>query len=142
MKKLEFIKSSDKDYEFIDNMIVEYNKKVAPFTQSKDFIGINRVIKNENDEIIAGCNSYMYCWDTLYIDVLWINENYRKKGYGSLLLQEIEKVSIENGCKLMHLTTFDFQAKDFYLKHGYEIYGILNYKHMGFNCYSMKKEIL
>ena len=142
MENLEFVESGDKDYTFINNMIVEYNRIVAPFTQSKDFIGINRVVKNEKDEIVAGCNSYMYCWDTLYIDVLWVNEIYRKKGYGTLLLKEVEKIAIENGCKLIHLTTFDFQAREFYIKHGFEVYGTLEYKHVGFNCYSMKKEII
>ena len=29
------------------------------------------------------------------------------------------------GCTLSHLDTFDFQAKDFYLTKGYEIFGEL-----------------
>ena len=30
------------------------------------------------------------------------------------------------GATLVHLDTFDWQAKDFYLKHGYEIFGVLD----------------
>lgn len=38
---------------------------------------------------------------------------------------EVEKSAIKKGCELIHLDTFDFQAKDFYLKYGYEIFGVL-----------------
>ena len=34
----------------------------------------------------------MYCWNCLYIDVLWVEEGYRKDGLGSKLLKEIENI--------------------------------------------------
>ena len=49
----------------------------------------------------------------------------RKDDHGSTLLKEVEKIAKEKGCKLVHLDTFDFQAKDFYLKRGYEIFDVL-----------------
>ncbi len=75
------------------------------------------------------------------IDVLWIKEEFRKDGYGSTLLKEVEKIVKEKGCKLVHLDTFDFQAKDFYLKHGYEIFGVLDNCPCGRKRYYMKKNI-
>lgn len=47
----------------------------------------------------------------------------------------------KNGCYLVHLDTFDFQAKDFYLKHGYEIFGVLADCPKEHNRYFMKKNI-
>ena len=44
---------------------------------------------------------------------------------GKRLLTEIEKIAVEEDCTLIHLNTFDFQAKDFYIKYGYEIFGVL-----------------
>lgn len=67
----------------------------------------------------------MYCRNVLYIDILWVNENYRHQGLGSKLLEYVEDTAKAKGCYLIHLDTFDFQAKDFYLKHGYEIFGTL-----------------
>ncbi|GIO85145.1 hypothetical protein J25TS5_20770 [Paenibacillus faecis] len=32
---------------------------------------------------------------------------------------------INSGAKLIHLDTHDFQAPDFYLKQGYEVFGLL-----------------
>ena len=43
------------------------------------------------------------------------------------------------GATLAHLDTFDFQAKDFYLKHGYEVFGILDDCPKGHKRYYMKK---
>lgn len=58
-------------------------------------------------------------------DILWVSEEYRKSGFGTKLLKEMEKIAVEENCKLIHLDTFDFQAKDFYLRHGYEVFGVL-----------------
>jgi hypothetical protein len=44
------------------------------------------------------------------------------------------------GATLAHNTdTFDFQAKDFYLKQGYEIFGVLKDCPSGHKRYYMKK---
>jgi hypothetical protein len=42
---------------------------------------------------------------------------------------------------LAHLDTFDFQAKDFYLKYGYEIFGILDDCLKGLKRYYLKKAL-
>lgn len=42
-----------------------------------------------------------------------------------MLLTDIEQTVIKHGIELIHLETVDFQALDFYLKHGYEIFGVL-----------------
>ena len=45
------------------------------------------------------------------------------------------------GAYLSHLDTFDFQAKDFYLKHGYEIFGTLENCPPNHNRYYLKKAL-
>lgn len=81
----------------------------------------------------------MYLWDCLYVNLFWIREDYRKKGIGTKLLMEVEDESKEKGCNLVHLDTFDFQAKDFYVKNGYEIFGILDDCPKGHKRYYLKK---
>ena len=83
----------------------------------------------------------MYCWNVMYIDVLWIDEAHRKQGLGTKLLQEIERIAIEKNCTLIHLDTFDFQAKDFYVKQGYEIFGILEECPENHCRYYLKKKL-
>ena len=89
----------------------------------------------------AGILSKMYCWNCLYIDTLWIKEEYRKEKLGSKLLKEVEEIAKEKGCHLIHLDTFDFQAKDFYIKYGYEIFGVLDDCPEEHSRYYMKKSI-
>lgn len=141
MKNFAIEKSTEQENGIVNNGIVEYNSAKVPFTQEPSFISINRVIKGSNGDIIAGINTILYCWNCLYIDVLWVNETYRKEGYGSALLNEVENIAKEKGCNLIHLDTFDFQAKDFYLKHGYEIFGVLDDCPVGHKRYYLKKVV-
>ncbi len=134
-------KSTREEAGLVENEIDKYNLSKVPFTQEPSFVSINRVIKGKNGDILAGINSVLYCWNCLYIDVLWVKEELRNNGYGSKLLNEVEKIAKEKGCKLIHLVTFDFQAKDFYLKYGYEIFGVLDDCPLEHKQYSMKKTI-
>ncbi|MGH4123443.1 MAG: GNAT family N-acetyltransferase [Clostridium sp.] len=133
--------STRDEAEVVENAMDEYNLSKVPFTQEPSFISINKIIKGPNEDILAGINSVLYCWNCMYIDVLWVREEFRGVGYGSVLLNEVEKIAKEKGCKLIHLVTFDFQAKDFYLKHGYEIFGVLDDCPLNHKQYSMKKNI-
>ena len=131
--------SNNIEEDFIIDKIVEYNLSIVPSKQETDFLWINRIVEDNNGNIIAGILSKMYCWNCLYIDVLWVKEEHRKDGLGSRLLKEIESVAIEKGCYLIHLDTFDFQAKDFYIKHGYEVFGVLDECPEGHKRYFLKK---
>jgi GNAT superfamily N-acetyltransferase len=99
----------------------------------KDF-----VIK-DNGNIIAGIRSCFYLGKCLVINNLFVDENHRHKGLGSLLLNKLETEAKSMGAKLIHLDTFDFQAKDFYVKQGYEIFGVLEDCPPDHKRYYMKK---
>lgn len=141
MQKFVIEKSTKEESSLVDDGIYEYNLLNVPFTQDPAFISINRVIKGVNGEVLAGINSELYCWNCLVIDILWVKEDCRKEGYGSALLNEVEIIAKEKGGKLVHLDTFDFQAKDFYLKNGYEIFGVLEDCPEGHKRYYLKKDI-
>lgn len=141
MQKYFVRECSDKESDLIINNLVEYNLSQVSLKQASEFIRINRVIQDINGEIVAGILSKMYCWNCLYVDCLWVKEEHRKAGLGSKLLKEIEKVAKEEECHLIHLDTFDFQAKDFYLKHGYEIFGVLDECPQEHKRYYLKKRL-
>lgn len=54
-----------------------------------------------------------------------MSESARQAGVGTRLLQTIEAYAEKVRCTKILLDTFDFQAPDFYFKHGYEVYGRL-----------------
>lgn len=125
----------------VDQGIVAYNHSKVPFSQDPAFIPFRWVIRDGQGTVLAGIIASMYCWNCVYVDVLWVTEDRRGKGLGSRLLGETERFARENGCHLIHLDTFDFQAKQFYEKHGYEVFGVLNDCPPGHKRYYMKKEI-
>lgn len=116
--------SSKIEREFIESKLIAFNNSRVPFLQEDPFLPISYIIK-ENEQIIAGINAMLYCWNCLYVDILWIDEKYRNHTYGTMLLDKVENEAKAAGSHLVHLDTFDFQAKDFYLKHGYTIFGTL-----------------
>ncbi|MBA3813315.1 MAG: GNAT family N-acetyltransferase [Alphaproteobacteria bacterium] len=134
----EILTATQEEAQFIDNKIVELNKSQVPFTQTQTFLSKNYVIK-DNGIIITGVNACIYVWCILYIDVLFVDNNYRNKGLGSSLLQKVELEAKEIGATLAHLDTFNFQALDFYLKHGYEVFGVLEDCPKGHKRYYLKK---
>lgn len=124
--------------DLINDKIVDFNAQKAPFTQEDEFIYLDYVIKN-TDKVIGGISAIIYCWKCLYIDVIWVEEEYRHQGFGAKLLQKVEEEAKKSGCHLSHLDTFDFQAKDFYLNNGYEIFGELKDCPPGHSRFYLKK---
>ncbi len=139
MHKYEVLESKAQEIRYIDEQLVDYNESKVPFDLSISFSQFNRHIKDEEGNIIAGINCIYYAWKCVFVDVLWIHEEHRHKGLGSRLLNEIETLAKEAGCHLIHLDTFDFQAKDFYLKRGYKIFGILDDCPIGHKRYYLNK---
>ena len=100
----------------------------------------NYIVK-DSGTIVAGIRSCFYLEKCVVITVLFVEEQHRHKGLGSLLLNKIETEAKAAGVSLIHLDTFDFQAKDFYLKNGYEIFAVLDNCPPGHKRYYMKKTL-
>lgn len=127
------------DKAFLVDKLVDYNLSQVPATQEENFIDLSRKVLSEDGKILAGIIVRMYCWRCIYIDTFWIDESMRGEGLGTLLFEEVERVAKENGSHLIHLDTFDFQAKDFYLAHGYSVFGELEDCPKGHTRYFMSK---
>ncbi len=134
-------KYSKGDDEYICAKLVEYNLSKVPKTQAIEFEDLSTKIMSDDGEIIGGCTARMYCWNVVYIDILWIDEKHRGQGLGKTLLQKIEDKAASKGCYLIHLDTFDFQARDFYIKQGYEMFGTLKDCPKGHCRYYLQKRL-
>lgn len=82
-------------------------------------------VTDGDGNIIAGCNLIINCWRTAELDILWVEEKYRRQGIGSALIREAERAAREKGCHSMTLGTFDFQAKPMYEQFGFAVCGII-----------------
>jgi ribosomal protein S18 acetylase RimI-like enzyme len=78
-------------------------------------------IRDEANEIKAGCNGLMYYGCELYVDQLWVDEMLRGQGYGRQLMQSAENLGRCKRCLFATLTTMNWEALDFYKELGYQI---------------------
>ena len=117
--------------------ISEYNAQ-----QAGDDAGRNLcfVLQGPDETIVGGIIGATH-WDWLYINLMWIKEAFRNRGYGQRLLALAEDEARQRGAKYAYLDTFSFQAPGFYKKYGYEIFGELADFPTGHQRYYLKKQL-
>jgi len=140
MDTIKIFDATEEEQGSIGSCLVHFNNSKVPFTQKPLYIHINKCIK-EDDEVIGGILSEIYCWNILSIDVLWVKDEHRKKGYAKALLNCVENEARKMGCRVSHLDTFDFQAKELYEKLGYTVFGVLEDCPEEHNRYYMSKKL-
>jgi len=78
----------------------------------------------------------------LAIDLVWVREDQRGTGLGSDLLRRVEdRARVERGCVGVRLDTWGFQAKPFYEKQGYTVFGVLEDYPPGETEYLLSKRL-
>ena len=77
-------------------------------------------IVDENSKTIASLFGAAV-FGSLWIDGVWVHEDHRGQGHGRVLMEKIEKMGKQKGCKFACLYTLDFQGLEFYQKLGYKI---------------------
>jgi GNAT superfamily N-acetyltransferase len=124
-----------KTLELIDKGLTDYNWSISPDPSASPLV----LVLNENETTVAGAvGRSAYGW--MRVDVIWVSKDIRGKGYGRLLLQRVEEIAVKRGCKGIHLDTHEFQAPDFYVRLGYEVFGELPNYPEGETHYYLKKE--
>lgn len=76
----------------------------------------------EPGKIVGGTLVYVGR-DSAFVDSIWVDTAYRLQGIGRFLLNEVENEAKRRNCVWVKLDTYEFQAPQFYLNCGYEIYG-------------------
>ncbi len=75
----------------------------------------------KEDGQIAGVITGRAYYNEVHIGDLIVGKNYRKDGVGSKLVAAVEDAYKGKGYEKIALTTFGFQAPEFYKKLGYEL---------------------
>ena len=57
---------------------------------------------DDDGRIIGGILGGTY-WGWMYIDILWVHENHRRRGLGSELLQKAEEEALQRSCHHVHV---------------------------------------
>ena len=136
-------RSARKDSGRIDELIDEYYFELVPalegFSEKEELV-CKKIVDKEGN-IIAGCSGYVFPWGCMYIDDMWVDEKYRRQGLGSVVLQAVESEAERKGCHVLWVGTWDFQARPYYEKHGYEVFATLKDCPVGHEDYQLVKRL-
>lgn len=99
----------------------------------------NNFLAFDNDKLIGGAIGFVeYNW--YFLDLLYIDEEYRNRNIGTNLIKEIEKFALKEHLTGVRMETWNFQAKGFYEKNGYSVFGEIKDCPPGTIDYHLKKE--
>jgi GNAT superfamily N-acetyltransferase len=117
--------------------VASYNREQAG---DNKFQRLCFVLHGPDEEIVGGVLGEVY-WGWLYVDLLWVQDDLRGRGYGHRLMTVIEQQAQQRGAKNAYLDTFSFQALDFYERQGYQVFGELEDYPPGHQRYFLKKRL-
>jgi len=99
------------------------------------------LLRAQDGGIAGGLIGETY-WNWLYVNLLFVREELRGRGYGERLLERAEHEARRYGATDSYLDTFSFQAPDFYRKQGYRVFGELQNFPPGHQRYFMQKKLV
>jgi GNAT superfamily N-acetyltransferase len=76
----------------------------------------------ENGELVGGLLGRTSL-GLFFLDLFYLPERMRHSGTGSAMMRMAETEAIRRGCRAATLVTVNFQAPDFYARHGWEEFG-------------------
>jgi GNAT superfamily N-acetyltransferase len=124
--------------QFVINGIDNYNIAI---TGEAAYYPANFFLKDSRGEVLGGLLGQIWGkW--LQVTYLWVAEPARAAGHGRALMVRAEQYAIERGCVGAHVSTFSFQARLFYEKLGYEVFGVLEGIPPGHSHFYLKKRLV
>src|SRR3954471_24217024 len=117
-----------KDFAPVDEDLAQVRAGLMAFNESQGGPArIDRfaVYVRDADGTIRGGLFGFLAWRWMSVEWLWVDEAIRGQGYGSALLRETDTLARDAGCVGAKLDTYEFQARPFYEKHGYSVFGVL-----------------
>lgn len=112
---------ADQDEQFVIDSLWQHNSKF----DDVDITPLFLTLRDDENQIFGGLVARTW-WQGLEIQYLWISEQERGKGKGKELMLKAEEVAKARGCQMAYVDTFNFQAKGFYEKLGYQAYGSMD----------------
>lgn len=134
---MEIINLTNDQVEDIEERLAAYDENYITYKMEG---GIQIGIK-EDGKLIAGLDACMTAFKILYVSTVFVDEAYRRKGYGEKLILEMEKRARELGADTIRLDTFSWQGKEFYEALGYEVVGHYKNPNDGYEEYFFLKNL-
>lgn len=117
MLNIEYKEELDEEiYKIIDTEFNKFATKNEVTCNYKPFA----FIAKEDNEVVGIITGHSY-YKEVHISDLIVYEKYRNKHIGSKLIEAVENYYKNKGFENINLTTYSFQAPEFYKKCGFEV---------------------
>jgi GNAT superfamily N-acetyltransferase len=129
---------AEADWQWLEDNINRLNMHLTGYV---DYRPLAVFLRDTNGTIIAGLTAFTW-GGTLRILTLWVQENWRRQGYGTQLLTAAEREAQTRGCKQAVVETHSFQAPEFYPDRGYKVCGVTDDYPIGYQHITFQKRLM
>ena len=134
---MKIIDLNEKQLEIVENKLSTFDETYITYKMDGNIqIGIE-----EDGKVVAGLDACITAFKILYVSTVFVDEAYRRKGYGKMLIEEMEKRASGMGVNTIRLDTFSWQGKGFYEALNYEVVGSYENSIDGYAEYFFLKRI-
>jgi len=121
----------------ISHPLIDFNESQAGDRRVKNYA---LFAKDASGVLLGGLLGSTH-WNHFFVSSLFVHERFRKVGIGRELMQRAEAQALACGCDAIFLDTFDFQARGFYEKLGFVVFGVLENYPPGHKRFYMVKQL-
>jgi GNAT superfamily N-acetyltransferase len=117
--------------------LTAFNRKAVNFPEPTP---VNVAVHDENGRLCGGVVGRV-SHDTLYSDIVWLDDSLRGGGHGRAMMEKVENKARALGARIAWLYTLSWQARPFYEKLGYRVFGEMEFDDGTHRRYFMRKDL-
>ena len=137
MQRMNIIDLEEAQVEYMEERLSAFDAGHMP-AQMEGQIQIGII---EEGRLIAGLDACVTAFRILYVSTVFVEEGFRRKGYGRRLMEEMEKRALAMGVNTIRLDTFSWQGREFYQALQYEVVGQYENAEDGYTEYFFIKRL-
>ena len=134
---MEIIDLNEDQVEDIESRLSSFDENYIPYKMD----GCIQIGVEEDGRLIAGLDACITAFKILYVSTVFVDEEYRRKGIGALMICEMEKRALAMGANTIRLDTFNWQGKEFYEALDYQCVGQYDNTEDGYSEYFFLKRL-
>lgn len=130
---------------FLSKGLTEFNAKRSEYFARNKFGRRKRRMgfyAYDGKKRIGGASGLIDEKNWVYIDCLFVDEEYRGDDVGTMLMKKVEEFALKNKCTGIITDTWSWQAKGFYEKMGFKQFGELKDHPIGAVTYFFEKRLI
>ena len=134
---MEIIDLNEEQVEDIESRLSSFDENYITYKMD----GCIQIGVEDDGKLIAGLDACITAFKILYVSTVFVDEEYRRKGIGALMIREMEKRALAMGANTIRLDTFNWQGKEFYEALDYQCVGQYDNTEDGYSEYFFLKRL-